>query len=35
MKQVTFFAAAAAAAALVASPALAQDTVQPRAGVHA
>lgn len=35
MKQVMFFAAAAAAAALVASPALAQDTVQPRAGVHA
>lgn len=35
MKKVMFFAAAAAAATLVASPALARDTMQPRAGVHA
>ncbi|CAN5269528.1 hypothetical protein BH10PSE10_BH10PSE10_06560 [soil metagenome] len=35
MKKVTLFAAAAAVTALIASPVLAQDTVQPRAGVHA
>lgn len=35
MKKVTFFAAAAAVTALVATPVLAQDTVQPRSGIHA
>ena len=34
MKQVTLFAAAAAVSALIATPVLAQDTAQPRAGIH-
>lgn len=34
MKQVTFFAAAAAVTVLVASPVLAQDSMQPRAAKH-
>jgi hypothetical protein len=35
MKKVTLFAAAAAVSALITTPVLAQDAVQPRAGVHA
>lgn len=35
MKKVTFLAAAAAVTALVATPALAQDALQPRSGIHA
>jgi hypothetical protein len=34
MKKVTFFATAAAATALITSPVLAQDAVQPRAAAH-
>lgn len=34
MKNVTFFAAAVAVSALIATPVLAQDTAQPRAGKH-
>lgn len=34
MKKVSFFAAAAAVTALVATPALAQDTAKPRAAMH-